>query len=89
MSGEGRSEPVPLEIKSDRGGLGRDSERKRKAEQIQNFRSLLMQKKRKHEETLREDFRTRMTGKKKEQEVERDLHKSQNVCLQLDSEQVP
>ncbi|KAJ8308727.1 hypothetical protein KUTeg_013601, partial [Tegillarca granosa] len=85
IKGEGRSEPVPIEIKSDhRGGLGRDADLKRKQTQKADKRTILNHKRQKLESQLKQDFQQRLSGRFSEQRAEKDLYKSQKVCEQLD-----
>ncbi|XP_077968141.1 G patch domain-containing protein 11-like isoform X2 [Styela clava] len=83
----GRVEPVPIAVKANKTGLGKDSHEKRKREAQEKFRTILMHKRRKYNESLQVDFRARMSGKFAVQQFEKDLRKSQKVCHQLDSEQ--
>lgn len=84
--GQGRSEPVPVEIKLGRGGLGRDTEVKRKQEhRIEMSRNRAF-KRQKMETKHKQDFMHRQNTKFAEKNVEKDLYKSQKVCEQLDSQ---
>ena len=87
-AGEGRSEPIPLEIKTGRGGLGQDTDLKRKTQEMQRMRDAMAAKRQRVTETLQSDFKCRVTEKMKERETESDLNKSQKVCQHLDIEQV-
>ncbi|XP_078000706.1 G patch domain-containing protein 11-like [Glandiceps talaboti] len=80
----GRSEPVPVEIKTGRGGLGRDTALKRQQEFLAKHREDYQRKRIKQEEEDRGDFRQRMRNKFAERETESDLHKSRKACEQLD-----
>lgn len=83
--GEGRSEPVPIELKSGRGGLGRDNEVKRK---LEDFRAKSTQDKEKRQKFMTEvkhNFVDRMSSKFSEQRAKGDLYKSQKVCADLDA----
>ncbi|XP_071547481.1 G patch domain-containing protein 11-like [Panulirus ornatus] len=82
---QGRLEPVPVEMKSDRVGLGWQqmiAEHRRK-------RELRKQQKRdKHSvETDPEKFRARMRSQRQEKFLHHDLMKSQRVCYEMDSKQ--
>ncbi|XP_044597821.1 G patch domain-containing protein 11 isoform X1 [Cotesia glomerata] len=74
----GSSEPIPINIKSDRSGLGKS-----------NNSSSINKKKinptAKLESMKTEDFRDRIAMKKLQQLLEIDLFKSQKVCEQLDT----
>ncbi|XP_063978639.1 G patch domain-containing protein 11 [Diachasmimorpha longicaudata] len=71
----GRAEPIPVDVKANRLGLGKSD--KRKPPKIINPTAKL--------DTLKtEDFRNRISIKKAEQLTVTDLLKSQKVCEQLD-----
>lgn len=84
IEGNGKLEPVPIEIKSDRVGLGEKTERKRKELEQRAMRAVMAQKRRKHESEWRQNVRARFADR----ETEKDLAQSQKVCEQLDSENV-
>ncbi|RUS72553.1 hypothetical protein EGW08_019690 [Elysia chlorotica] len=84
--GTGRIEPVSIELKSGRSGLGRESEMKRKTTEMNQMRAELMAKRRKAEEKLRDSFVGRNVERFAEKNVERDLRTAQKACLQLDQE---
>ncbi|XP_069116546.1 G patch domain-containing protein 11-like [Argopecten irradians] len=84
--GEGRSEPVPIELKAGRGGLGRETEAKRKKAQEVAFRAMVSHKKQKLELRQKQHFMSHLSNRFSEQQAERDLYKSQKVCEQLDSQ---
>ena len=84
FSATGIIEPIPLEIKVDRGGLGQESEKKRKQEETIAMRAMMARKRHKHEAEWRDNLRAKLVDR----EVEKDLCQSQKVCEQLDSEQV-
>ncbi|KAG8583595.1 hypothetical protein GDO81_008479 [Engystomops pustulosus] len=84
--GEGIVEPIPLNIKMGRSGIGHEEMKKRKAEEdLQNFRRKI-QMRQQAEEQATDDFRLRMRSKKEEQKLEGDLRRSQRACLQLDEQ---
>ncbi|XP_066281478.1 G patch domain-containing protein 11-like isoform X1 [Branchiostoma lanceolatum] len=83
--GKGRAEPVPLQMKSDRTGMGLANEQKRKADEMNKMRQEMQIKRKRMEELERGDFALRMKSRFAEREVQRDLYKSQMVCEQLDS----
>ncbi|XP_074805107.1 G patch domain-containing protein 11 isoform X1 [Natator depressus] len=83
-SGEGIVEPIPLNIKTGRGGLGHEELQKRKAEErLENYRKKIHMKKQADEEAA-DQFRMRFKSKQEERKVEGDLRKSQRACQQLD-----
>ncbi|XP_013397470.2 G patch domain-containing protein 11-like [Lingula anatina] len=84
--GDGRANPIPIEVKADRSGLGRSSEMKRKQAESQALQALMLQKRMRQEKEIQGNFRTRMSSKVADRHIESDLHKSQKVCEQLDSE---
>ncbi|GFR97938.1 G patch domain-containing protein 11-like [Elysia marginata] len=84
--GTGIVEPVRIELKSGRSGLGRDSEMKRKATEMNQMRSIMVAKRKKIEEKLQASFRGRISERFTEKNVERDLRTAQKACLQLDQE---
>ncbi|CAL1529400.1 unnamed protein product [Lymnaea stagnalis] len=85
--GTGRTEPVPIELKTGRSGLGRDTEMKRKATEMNNMRAVMAVKRRKAAEKDKETFMGRMSERFNERNVWRDLNTAQKACLQLDQEQ--
>lgn len=86
--GEGRSEPVTIELKDGRGGLGRATEIKRKQAQAVAFRAMASHKRQKMEHRQKQHFMAHLSNRFSEQQAERDLYKSQKVCEQLDSQMV-
>lgn len=86
--GVGRTEPVPLTVKSSRTGLGEEADRKRKADKqkavMAAMRSEMASKRQRHEQEWKQSLRAKLTSR----ETERDLEQSQKVCEQLDSAQV-
>ncbi|KAI4873415.1 hypothetical protein NFI96_016663 [Prochilodus magdalenae] len=84
--GAGRVEPIPLNIKTDRGGIGMEELKKRKAEEkLENYRKKV-QVKQQMEKKYLEDFRGRKKTEREKQQTEGDLRKSQRACEQLDSQ---
>ncbi|XP_061847136.1 G patch domain-containing protein 11 isoform X3 [Colius striatus] len=85
-SGGGIVEPIPLNIKTGRSGLGHEELKKRKAEEkLENYRQKLHMKKQANEQAA-DQFRVRFKNKQEERKVEGDLRKSQRACQQLDME---
>ncbi|XP_025907011.1 G patch domain-containing protein 11 isoform X1 [Nothoprocta perdicaria] len=83
-SGEGIVEPIPLNIKTGRSGLGHDEFKKRKAEEkLESYRQKLHMKKKANEQAA-DQFRTRFKTKQEERKMEGDLRRSQRACQQLD-----
>ncbi|XP_028676715.1 G patch domain-containing protein 11 [Erpetoichthys calabaricus] len=84
--GGGRVEPIPLNIKTDRGGIGLEEVKKRKAEEeLDNYRKRTQMKQQAEKQAL-EDFRLRKRTEKEEHRTEADLQRSQRACEQLDNE---
>ncbi|XP_069625200.1 G patch domain-containing protein 11 [Ranitomeya imitator] len=84
--GDGIVEPIPLNIKTGRSGIGHEEMKKRKAEEsLENLRRKIQMTKQ-AEERAADDFRLRMRSKKEEQKLEGDLRRSQRACLQLDEQ---
>ncbi|XP_062570382.1 G patch domain-containing protein 11-like [Saccostrea cucullata] len=83
--GEGRSEPVPIELKAGRGGLGRDNEVKRKLEDFRAKSAIAQEKRQKVMSEAKQNFVGRMSNKFSEQRANSDLYKSQKVCADLDA----
>ncbi|XP_026869895.2 G patch domain-containing protein 11 isoform X1 [Electrophorus electricus] len=84
--GGGRVEPIPINIKTDRGGIGMMELKKRKAEEkLENYRKK-EQTKQQIEKKSFEDFRERKRSEKDKHQTEQDLRKSQQACEQLDSQ---
>jgi len=78
--GDGRSEPVPIELKSGRTGLGLEAHRKRKQDQAVIAQAWRAKQRQKMEAT----FRERLTGRNIDKQFEKDLYKSQKACQHLD-----
>ncbi|XP_071790348.1 G patch domain-containing protein 11-like isoform X2 [Asterias amurensis] len=85
--GGGRSEPVPVEIKTGRGGLGRESQMKDQQETRQRQYLETVRQRASMEVEYRQDFRQRMSSKFIDKETEKDLYTSQKACEHLDVSQ--
>ncbi|ROT69733.1 hypothetical protein C7M84_012055 [Penaeus vannamei] len=81
--GQGKLEPVAVELKADRVGLGWQemiSEHRKKQQEIKR------QKQEKHKKEIDpEQFRARMRSQQQEKLINADLMKSQRICHQMDS----
>ncbi|XP_052767734.1 G patch domain-containing protein 11-like [Mya arenaria] len=84
--GEGRKEPVQVELKTGRGGLGREQDQKRKQEQRMVWRKHQSAKKQRMDSERKQTFVKRMNEKIATRNVGKDLYNSQKVCEQLDSQ---
>ncbi|XP_068088235.1 G patch domain-containing protein 11 isoform X2 [Hyperolius riggenbachi] len=84
--GDGIVEPIPLNIKTGRSGIGHEEMKKRKAEEtLENYRRKIQISKQ-AEARAADDFRSRIRSKRDEQKLEGDLRRSQRACLQLDEQ---
>ncbi|XP_022091325.1 G patch domain-containing protein 11-like isoform X2 [Acanthaster planci] len=83
-TGGGRSEPIPVEIKTGRGGLGREREIKDQQERRKQQFQEALQRRAAQEQVYRQDFRQRMSSRFTDKETEKDLDKSQKACEHLD-----
>lgn len=84
--GAGRVEPIPLNIKMGREGIGMEEVKKRKAEEdLQRYRHKV-QLTEQNEKRSVEDYRVRVRTEREEKKIESDLRKSQRACEQLDSQ---
>nr|XP_057914311.1 G patch domain-containing protein 11 [Doryrhamphus excisus] len=84
--GAGRVDPIPLNIKTDRGGIGMEEAKKRKAEEeLEQYRKKVQVKHQNETKSL-EDFRSRVRTEREERKIEGDLRRSQRACEQLDSQ---
>ncbi|XP_056148161.1 G patch domain-containing protein 11 [Lampris incognitus] len=84
--GAGRVEPIPLNIKTDRGGIGMEEVKKRKAmEELEHYRRKVRAKQQNETKSV-EDFRFRVKTEREERKIEGDLRRSQRACEQLDSQ---
>ncbi|CAJ1067695.1 G patch domain-containing protein 11 [Xyrichtys novacula] len=84
--GAGRVDPIPLNIKTDRGGIGMEEVKKRKAEEeLENYRRKVRAQQQNETKSL-EDFRSRVRTEREERKIEGDLRRSQRACEQLDAQ---
>ncbi|KAL2083309.1 hypothetical protein ACEWY4_021082 [Coilia grayii] len=84
--GAGRVEPIPLNIKTDRGGIGMEEAKKRKAkEELRHYRQKVRVQQQAEKQSL-EDYRVRKRTERDERQTESDLRRSQRACEQLDSQ---
>lgn len=80
----GLSEPIKVKLKTDRGGLGREEEIRKRIAQREEKRSKMKVYKEEETERLTQEFRERMRNKVSIRNLMADLRKSQKVCQQLD-----
>ncbi|XP_038628471.1 G patch domain-containing protein 11 [Tachyglossus aculeatus] len=84
--GDGIVEPIPLNIKTGRSGIGHEALVKRKAEEeLENYRRKVHMKNQ-AEEKAADQFRMRFKSKQEELKLEGDLRRSQRACQQLDTQ---
>lgn len=82
--GDGIVEPIPLNVKTGKSGLGHESLLKRKAEErLENYKRKIHMKNQNEAEAT-EQFRMRLKNKQDEMRLEGDLRRSQRACQQLD-----
>ncbi|EPQ20160.1 Coiled-coil domain-containing protein 75 [Myotis brandtii] len=85
-SGDGIVEPIPLNVKTGKSGIGHETLLKRKAEEkLESYRRKIHMKN-KAEENAAEQFRMRLKSKQDEMKLEGDLRRSQRACQQLDTQ---
>lgn len=82
----GLSEPIKVKLKTDRGGLGREEEIRKRLVEREQKKSKMKVYKEKETERLTQEFRERMRNKVYFNQLMADLRKSQKVCQQLDAE---
>ena len=75
---------MQIQFRTGRTGLGVESDRKRRAEEMAAIRVHMMQKRAK----LSSQYHSRQRERVTERELEKDVLASQRVCFQLDREQV-
>lgn len=82
-SADARTEPIHLSMKEDRGGIGMDSEKKRK------MRELIEDDARQEKKTKVDqvDYRERLRQEREEERLARQTHAAQKVLERLDTEQ--
>ncbi|CAL1276517.1 unnamed protein product [Larinioides sclopetarius] len=85
-SGSGLTEPIKIEVKANRKGLGRDDEIRRRIEQREDRRQKLKVYREQETKALTEEFRERMRSKIDDRRLMSDLKKCQKICEQLDVE---
>ncbi|XP_067092798.1 G patch domain-containing protein 11 [Osmerus mordax] len=84
--GAGRVEPIPLNIKMGREGIGMEEVKKRKAEEeLQHYHQKVRAKQQNEKQSM-EDYRVRVRSEREERKIEADLRRSQRACEQLDNQ---
>ncbi|XP_006882415.1 PREDICTED: G patch domain-containing protein 11 [Elephantulus edwardii] len=85
-SGDGIVEPIPLTVKTGKGGIGHETSLKRKAEERLESYKRKVHMKNQAQENAAEQFRMRLKNKQDEMKLEGDLKRSQRACQQLDNQ---
>lgn len=85
-SDSGLSEPIKIKLKTDRGGLGREEEIRRRIAEREVKKTRIKTYKEEETERLTKEFRERMRSKTLEKYLMADLRKCQKACEQLDIE---
>ncbi len=78
-------EPIPIQIKTDREGLGVAEERKRKLIEIEEMRKKLNEKKQESEKDNQKNYLDSKRFKFQLRKTYYNLNKCQRICFQLDS----
>ncbi|XP_014676304.1 PREDICTED: G patch domain-containing protein 11-like [Priapulus caudatus] len=81
---KGRLEPVGIQIKAGRGGLGQETAIKERQVEVETMRASWKGKRKMMDQNLKEEFMKKQRGKLEDRDIERDLKQSQLVCYQLD-----
>jgi len=86
---QGRVEPIPIEVKADRSGLGREAAVQQISEAKAEFRRRHAEARARSAERQREmsaqEFRLNLARKNRSRQTESDLYTSQKTCHQLDT----
>ncbi|KAF8797294.1 G patch domain-containing protein 11-like [Argiope bruennichi] len=85
-SGSGLIEPIKIEVKTNRKGLGREDEIRRRIEEREERRQKLKVYHEQETKAMTEEFRERMKSKIDDRRLMKDLRKCQKTCEQLDVE---
>lgn len=86
--GEGRLEPVGIELKSNRSGLGKEAEKRRHEEQKRIETERRYEKRIKAAQALQSSYRSSKISEQRQKRLEKHLRDSQKVCEQLDTSNV-
>jgi len=82
---QGRSEPIKVEIKEGRKGLGKDAEEQRHKQRKIEANIIRAKRRKIMQANLQEDFQKRMRSKALERQIENDVKKSKIACKDLDT----
>jgi len=83
--GQGISEPIPLQIKQGRKGLGKEIDEDDRKKRYMEAQVIKFKRRKIDEEKIKGEFKTRMRDKHNERQSQSDLYKSQKACHHLDS----
>jgi len=87
-SNTGRLEPIPIEVRNDRSGIGREDALQRVIETKykirQKHREDQMKRKELSDQNFAEEFRKQQSRNHKLKQIEGDLNRSKKTCYQLD-----
>lgn len=83
-STEGIKEPIRIQIKDNRSGLGLEAKRKEDAEKKKQFREQTLKRKLQDNASTEQDFKKRMIEKMELRKTEGCFRKCQKVCKSLD-----
>jgi hypothetical protein len=78
--GQGRAEPIKVDVKEDRGGIGLDSEKKRKLREAAEERGI------KSAKLDPDEYRERVRKEREDARLEKQLHAAQRMAERLDEE---
>lgn len=81
---KGRVEPISVEVKTGRGGLGKDTAARQWVAEMASMRARMANHRQAVEGKLKVDFSQRVRERREARELERDLKQSQRICHQLD-----
>ena len=84
LTGTGIKEPIPIEVKTGRTGVGHEKERCRKRAAYAEALASKMKYNRIMEKHQNDRFRKQLRSKHQQYDIEKDLYSSQKVCEQLD-----
>jgi len=83
--GQGRLEPIPLDLKVGKKGLGREEAEKSKKQKLENEMRMRAKHRQLNEKNLKQDFLDRQRQKGKDVQMKIDLKRCQKCCEQLDA----
>jgi len=88
LLGQGRLEPIGIELKSNRGGLGKEAEEKKRKAERQHQLEVQHKKRLRQALEIQKTFRQTKVSEQRVKQLEKFLRQSQKVCEQLDSQKV-